>query len=86
MVSTSWSMPIPQEDEDYEDEDMEMPPEPMTPPPPPKPTAPVPMGPARPCEKRSDLYVLQPERLNTSGSFNPLKGKLTNCHVTGCER
>jgi hypothetical protein len=81
-------MPIPQEEEDYEDEDMEMPPEPMTPPPPPPPksTAPVPTGPARPCEKRSDLYVLQPERLNTSGSFNPLKGKLTNCHVTGCER
>ncbi|XP_071455009.1 voltage-dependent calcium channel subunit alpha-2/delta-3 isoform X2 [Hetaerina americana] len=41
---------------------------------------------ARPCNKRTDLYILQPERLNTSGLFNPLKGKLTNCHVTGCER
>jgi hypothetical protein len=43
-------------------------------------------GPARPCEKRVDLYALQADRLNTSGAFNPLKGKLTNCHVTGCER
>jgi hypothetical protein len=40
----------------------------------------------RPCDKRVDLYVLQPDRLNTSGQFNPLKGKLTNCHITGCER
>ncbi|KAF7991299.1 hypothetical protein HCN44_002861 [Aphidius gifuensis] len=40
----------------------------------------------RTCEKRTDLYILQPERLNTSGQSNPLKGKLTNCHVTGCER
>ncbi|XP_059481802.1 voltage-dependent calcium channel subunit alpha-2/delta-3 isoform X2 [Neocloeon triangulifer] len=86
LIAPTWSMPIPQEEDDYEDEEIEFPPEPMTPAPPPKPTAPVPMGPARPCEKRSDLYVLQPERLNTSGSFNPLKGKLTNCHVTGCER
>ncbi|XP_039313791.1 voltage-dependent calcium channel subunit alpha-2/delta-3 isoform X2 [Solenopsis invicta] len=37
----------------------------------------------RACEKKTDLYILQPERLNTS---NPLKGKLTNCHVSGCER
>ncbi|XP_066588123.1 voltage-dependent calcium channel subunit alpha-2/delta-3 isoform X2 [Prorops nasuta] len=35
------------------------------------------------CEKKTDLYIFQPERLNTS---SPLKGKLTNCHVTGCER
>lgn len=41
---------------------------------------------ARPCTKRVDLYILQPGRLNNSGSFNPLKGKLTNCHATGCER
>nr|XP_018906930.1 PREDICTED: voltage-dependent calcium channel subunit alpha-2/delta-3 isoform X2 [Bemisia tabaci] len=41
---------------------------------------------ARPCHKKVDLYVLQPNRLNNSGLFNPLKGKLTNCHVTGCER
>ncbi|XP_076634618.1 voltage-dependent calcium channel subunit stolid isoform X2 [Colletes latitarsis] len=40
----------------------------------------------RTCEKKTDLYILQPERLNTSGQSNPLKGKLTNCHVTGCER
>ncbi|CAB3369336.1 Hypothetical predicted protein [Cloeon dipterum] len=87
FVGTTWSLPIPQEEDDYEDEEIEMAlPEPMTPPPPPRPTTPIPIGPARPCEKRSDLYVLQPERLNTSGSFNPLKGKLTNCHVTGCER
>lgn len=39
-----------------------------------------------PCDKRVDLYILQPDRLNTSGLSNPLKGKLTNCHVTGCER
>ncbi|TGZ32239.1 Voltage-dependent calcium channel subunit alpha-2/delta-3 [Temnothorax longispinosus] len=39
----------------------------------------------RACEKKTDLYILQPERLNTSGQSNPLKGKLTNCHVTGCE-
>lgn len=41
---------------------------------------------SRPCDRRVDLYILQPERLNTSGQSNPLKGKLTNCHVTGCER
>lgn len=40
----------------------------------------------RPCEKRVYLYNLQPDRLNTSGMFNPLKGKLTNCHASGCER
>ncbi|XP_011332586.1 voltage-dependent calcium channel subunit alpha-2/delta-3 isoform X3 [Ooceraea biroi] len=40
----------------------------------------------RSCEKKTDLYILQPERLNTSGQSNPLKGKLTNCHITGCER
>lgn len=40
----------------------------------------------RPCDRKVELYVLQPERLNTSGQNNPLKGKLTNCHVTGCER
>lgn len=40
----------------------------------------------RRCDRKIDLYVLQPERLNTSGQSNPLKGKLTNCHITGCER
>ncbi|XP_050524029.1 voltage-dependent calcium channel subunit alpha-2/delta-3 isoform X2 [Daktulosphaira vitifoliae] len=43
-------------------------------------------GVTRTCKKTVDLYVLQPSRLNMSGSFNPLKGKLTNCHATGCER
>lgn len=43
-------------------------------------------GVTRTCRKAVDLYVLQPNRLNMSGSFNPLKGKLTNCHATGCER
>ena len=40
----------------------------------------------RTCEKKTDLYILQPDRLNASGQANPLKGKLTNCHITGCER
>lgn len=40
----------------------------------------------RPCDRKIDLYVLQPDKLNASGQNNPLKGKLTNCHVTGCER
>ncbi|XP_031336712.1 voltage-dependent calcium channel subunit alpha-2/delta-3 isoform X2 [Photinus pyralis] len=40
----------------------------------------------RRCDRKVDLYILQPDRLNTSGQSNPLKGKLTNCHVTGCER
>ncbi|XP_078047218.1 voltage-dependent calcium channel subunit stolid isoform X3 [Augochlora pura] len=40
----------------------------------------------RACEKKTDLYILQPDRLNNSGQSDPLKGKLTNCHVTGCER
>ncbi|XP_046753352.1 voltage-dependent calcium channel subunit alpha-2/delta-4 isoform X1 [Diprion similis] len=40
----------------------------------------------RACEKKTELYILQPERLNTSGLSNPLKGKLTNCDESGCER
>ncbi|KAG5895094.1 hypothetical protein JTB14_023267 [Gonioctena quinquepunctata] len=40
----------------------------------------------RPCDRKVDLYTLQPEKLNTSGQSNPLKGKLTNCHNSGCER
>ncbi|CAG9828462.1 unnamed protein product [Diabrotica balteata] len=39
----------------------------------------------RPCDRKVDLYILQPEKLNTSGQSNPLKGKLTNCHSSGCE-
>ncbi|XP_018325617.1 voltage-dependent calcium channel subunit alpha-2/delta-3 isoform X2 [Agrilus planipennis] len=38
------------------------------------------------CDRKVDLYNLQPARLNTSGMSNPLKGKLTNCHSSGCER
>ncbi|XP_037043821.1 voltage-dependent calcium channel subunit alpha-2/delta-4 isoform X2 [Bradysia coprophila] len=38
---------------------------------------------SRPCDLKTDLYILQPERLNSS---TPLKGKLTNCHSSGCER
>lgn len=41
---------------------------------------------ARPCDLRTDLYILQPDRLNVTGQSNPLKGKLTNCHSSGCER
>ncbi|ALC39821.1 CG4587 [Drosophila busckii] len=61
---------------------------------------------SRRCDLRTDLYMLQPERLNQGGQNNPLKvrsissrytlyikyilialqGKLTNCHVSGCER
>ncbi|XP_058819212.1 voltage-dependent calcium channel subunit alpha-2/delta-4 isoform X1 [Topomyia yanbarensis] len=41
---------------------------------------------ARPCDLKTDLYILQPDRLNSSGQNNPLKGKLTNCHSSGCER
>lgn len=37
----------------------------------------------RPCDLKIDSFVLQPDRLNTS---TPLKGKLTNCHASGCER
>lgn len=55
---------------------------------------PIPSGPrvipdpkhARSCDLKTDLYILQPERLNASGQNNPLKGKLTNCHSSGCER
>lgn len=61
--------------------------------PPPR-VSPPPLGPrvvpdpshARPCDLKTDLYVLQPDRLNSSGQSNPLKGKLTNCHSSGCER
>lgn len=63
-----------------------LPPPPRVPPPPTVRAPPRNRTHARPCTKRTDLYILQPNRLNNSGSFNPLKGKLTNCHVTGCER
>ena len=38
------------------------------------------------CTKKVSLYTLQPAKLNNTGLSNPLKGKLTNCHATGCER
>lgn len=38
---------------------------------------------SRLCDLKTDQFVLQPDRLNTS---TPLKGKLTNCHSSGCER
>lgn len=38
------------------------------------------------CDRKVNLYILQPDRLNTTGQSNPLKGKLTNCHYSGCER
>lgn len=41
---------------------------------------------SRSCTKATTLYVLQAHRLNISGQGNPLKGKLTNCHYSGCER
>ncbi|KAE8750000.1 hypothetical protein FOCC_FOCC003124 [Frankliniella occidentalis] len=77
MVSTS--------DDDVLRSD-EAPPPPDEPPPPPQPNPTLNTSRLRPCDKRVDLYVLQPERLNASGTANPLKGKLTNCHATGCER
>lgn len=36
----------------------------------------------RRCDRKVSLYTLQPDKLNN----NPLKGKLTNCHNSGCER
>lgn len=37
----------------------------------------------RPCDTSAELFTLQSSRLNTA---QPLKGKLTNCHNSGCER
>ncbi|KOB73141.1 putative voltage-gated calcium channel alpha2-delta subunit 1, partial [Operophtera brumata] len=37
----------------------------------------------RPCDTSAELYQLQSTRLNQA---QPLKGKLTNCHNSGCER
>ncbi|KAJ2948127.1 hypothetical protein O0L34_g9926 [Tuta absoluta] len=37
----------------------------------------------RPCDTSAELFVLQSTRLNAA---QPLKGKLTNCHNSGCER
>lgn len=53
------------------------------PPNPPRVVPPAPGGPrvvpdpahARPCDLKTDLYLLQPDRLNSSGQSNPLKVK-----------
>ncbi|XP_063616501.1 voltage-dependent calcium channel subunit alpha-2/delta-3 [Cydia splendana] len=37
----------------------------------------------RPCDTSAELFTLQSTRLNAA---QPLKGKLTNCHNSGCER
>ncbi|CAG4977907.1 unnamed protein product [Parnassius apollo] len=37
----------------------------------------------RPCDTSAELFTLQSDKLN---SAQPLKGKLTNCHNSGCER
>ncbi|KAI8438731.1 hypothetical protein MSG28_011143 [Choristoneura fumiferana] len=37
----------------------------------------------RPCDTSAELFTLQSSRLNAA---QPLKGKLTNCHNSGCER
>lgn len=37
----------------------------------------------RPCDTSAELFTLQSARLNAA---QPLKGKLTNCHNSGCER
>lgn len=37
----------------------------------------------RPCDTSAELFTLQSTRLDTA---QPLKGKLTNCHNSGCER
>ncbi|XP_052757555.1 voltage-dependent calcium channel subunit alpha-2/delta-4 isoform X3 [Galleria mellonella] len=37
----------------------------------------------RPCDTSAELFTLQATRLNAA---QPLKGKLTNCHNSGCER
>ncbi|KAK3914550.1 Voltage-dependent calcium channel subunit alpha-2/delta-3 [Frankliniella fusca] len=86
----SGPLPVPPPMVSTSDDDVlrseEAPPPVDEPPPPPQPNPTLNASRLRPCDKRVDLYVLQPERLNASGAANPLKGKLTNCHATGCER
>lgn len=59
----------------------------VTPPPsPPRVVPPMTGGPrvipdpahARPCDLKTDLYLLQPDRLNSSGQSNPLKVSLVS--------
>lgn len=56
---------------------------PTNPPRPPPPAQPIPRvipdpAHARPCDLRTDLYLLQPDRLNSSGQSNPLKVRKKN--------
>ena len=40
----------------------------------------------RPCDKQVTLYELNEARFNRDGKPVPIKGKLTNCHSSDCDR
>jgi len=40
----------------------------------------------RPCDKQVQLYELNESRFNKNGKAVPVKGKLSNCHSSECER
>ena len=40
----------------------------------------------KPCDKEVNLYELNEERLYKGGKLFPVKGTLTNCHESRCER
>ena len=40
----------------------------------------------KPCDKQVTLYELNEERFYKGGKPVPVKGKLTNCHSSECER
>ena len=40
----------------------------------------------RPCDKQVTLYELNEDRFDRDGDTEPIKGKLTNCHSSECER
>merc|ERR1712141_821388 len=40
----------------------------------------------KPCDKQVTLYELNEERFYRDGKSMPIKGKLTNCHSSECER
>jgi len=40
----------------------------------------------KPCDKQVTLYELNEARFNKDGKAEPVKGKLTNCHSSDCER
>ena len=40
----------------------------------------------KPCDKQVTLYELNEERFNRDGKLRPVKGKLSNCHSSECER